>query len=343
MATLYDRLAAVKAAQYGANAPGYRPPGTPAARPRGVTASDIFFSAADLYASSTSSSDLGTGVQTPHFNNYQEFMAWIQAGGQKQHTTSEVNYNIRPAMDAADDKAASLIDGYTHDSFQMQPKDAPEGYSPIYQWNDQYYRKVAQEEAVEGFRELPRWQQLAWARAAEVLGGGSRTRESTYAHYVSMSGDLSARGINRDPIELLMEDVASGYMPNVFKDGSDDDSSGGGGYGGGGFGGGGSTTSLMNEEDARAVVNALSSQMLGRTVSDKEFKRYYETILDLQRSNPQKVVETGDGAEVTDPIGMDGLRYNLEEDMRGTKDYVTNAISTQAIGLLEQYIQSRRV
>jgi hypothetical protein len=100
----------------------------------------------------------------------------------------------------------------------------------------------------------------------------------------------------------------------------------------------------MNEEDARAVVNNLANQMLGRTVSDKEFKMYYQNLLQLQRENPQTVEFTDDGGtEVMSPIGSDGLRYNLEEQMRNTEDFVTNTVGQQGMAMMEQYIASRRL
>lgn len=120
---------------------------------------------------------------------------------------------------------------------------------------------------------------------------------------------------------------------------------GGGGGGGGSWGGGGGGAgqiNLMNENDARAVVNSLASQMLGRTVSEKEFKSYYDSLLKLQKENPSTVTFDEDGNTVVEqPIGSEGLQYNLEQQMRNTEDFVTNSIGTQALDLLEAYIAKR--
>lgn len=257
-------------------------------------------------------------------------------------------YKYRPAIDARNSKAASLIAGTTYDSLRSIPVDAPPNTVVPVQYSDQYYEKVDQAEAVGRFRLLPQWQQQAWANAAEALGGGTRTAESTYAKYVEISGYLSARGISKDPLDLLLEDTESGYMPKGLLDGNFDDGSGGGGGfygGGGGFGGGGAgQINLMNEQDARAVVNSLAAEMLGRTVNEKEFQQYYKSLLALQRKNPSTVtVDDAGNTVVQDPVGADGLRYNLEEQMRNTEDFVTNAVGTQALDFLESYIQTRRV
>lgn len=280
------------------------------------------------------------------YNKQQQASPAVSSGNSYTGTI----YKYRAAQDARNDRAASIIAGTTYDSFRLQPKDLPpQAMAPLLQWQDQYYEKVAQEEAVGNFRLLPRWQQVAWANAAEALGGGSRTAESTYSNYVEMSGYLSAKGVNKDPLDLLMEDIDSGYMPKnlLSPDFEDSSGGGGGGYGGGGFGGGGGGAgqiNLMNESDARAVVNSLASEMLGRTVSEKEFQSYYKSLLALQTQNPSTVsVDESGNTVVSESIGADGLRYNLEQQMRNTEDFVTNSIGTQALDFLESYIQTRRI
>lgn len=189
--------------------------------------------------------------------------------------------------------------------------------------------------------------QRAWmkqvAEAIHPLKGAKSLWEEAVA-----AAQLSAQmGEYKTPFAILQDLYGSGAQAGAG-DGSSSSSYGGyGGYGGGGYssGGGGTTTvNLMNEEDARAVVNTLSTQMLGRTVSEKEFQGYYKGLLQMQRKNPQEVSYGDDGTvEVTAPVGADGLRYGLEEDMRNTKAFVTNQVGTQALGLLQQYIESRRV
>lgn len=170
----------------------------------------------------------------------------------------------------------------------------------------------------------------------------SKTGTGVWEDAVAASMSKSQRGEYVTPLSIALgwlEEWQTNFKP-------EDDGGGSGSYGGGGFGGGGGAgqINLMNEEDARAVVNSLASQMLGRTVNEKEFQQYYKSLLSLQRANPSSVsVDDAGNTVVQDPMGAEGLRYNLEEQMRNTEDFVTNSVGTQAIGLLEKYIQSRRI
>jgi hypothetical protein len=267
-----------------------------------------------------------------------------QAGAVEAAAIMSTHMNVLPAQDARDAGAAS-IGQYAHDSFRWTDQ---AGIDQILSVSDVAYTKMTQEDAVNAFNELPWYQRDIFARAAEALGGGNRSAQSTYTSYVERSGLASRSGKNMDPYHILLEDIASGAMPKWLLHGEDDPGyMGGSGGGGGGFGGGGAggdRIDLMNEQDARAVVNSLASQMLGRTVDDKEFNKYYKSILQLQKENPSSV-EVGDDGTVTaqQAIGNEGLKYNLEEQMRQTGDFVDTAIGTQGLALLEQFIQKRSI
>lgn len=233
-------------------------------------------------------------------------------------------YRNRPAQDARDARAASIIAGYTHDSFRLQPRDlSPEVMQPIVSFNDQYYEKVDQEEAEGRFRLLPAWQQEAWANAAQALGGGPRTAESTYNNYVDISGYLSARGINKDPLDLLSEDVASGYMPpSLFGGSSADDGSsgssyysggGGGGYGGGG-GGGGGQVSLTNPTSAKGLLLQTMQQALGRNPTDREYSQFLKILNEAEMANPQTVSVEGDNVVASGGVDPGVLALEFAQD-----------------------------
>jgi hypothetical protein len=281
-------------------------------------------------------------------NKYQTMAAANKAAQEAAPLAGAPTYtylNVLPVQDQRDAGAASIAQ-YVHDSYRWTDRT---GTEQILSVNDVGYTKMTQEDAVNQFNELPWYQRDIFARAAEALGGGNRNAQSTYASYVERSGLASRKGLNMDPYHILLEDIASGAMPKWLLHGEDDpDYMGGGGGGGGGFGGGGGAggdrIDLMNEQDARAVVNSLANQMLGRTVSDSEFKKYYDSILELQKTNPSSI-EVGDDGTVTaqQAIGSEGLKYNLEEQMRQTGDFVDTAIGTQGLALLEQFIQKRSI
>jgi hypothetical protein len=269
-----------------------------------------------------------------------------QAAAVEAATPTYTYMNALSAQEARDSGAAS-IGQYVHDSFRWTDR---AGIDQVLGVTDVAYTKMTQEDAVNNFNELPWYQRDIFARAAEALGGGNRSAQSTYESYVERSGLASRKGLNMDPYHILLEDIARGAMPKWLLHGEDDpDFMGGGGSGGGGgFGGGGgggdTRIDLMNEQDARAVVNSLASQMLGRTVDDKEFQKYYKSILELQKENPSTVEVGADGTVTAQQsIGNEGLKYNLEEQMRQTGDFVDTAIGTQGLALLEQFIQKRSI
>jgi hypothetical protein len=234
-------------------------------------------------------------------------------------------FKYRPALDARESKAASMVAGVAHDSFRLQPRDlSPEVMRPIVSWTDQYYEKMDKEEAEGLFRTLPAWQQQAWANAAEALGGGTRTKESTFNNYVEMSGYLSARGINKDPFDLLAEDVATGYMPPSLFDGPAVDTGssgssyyggGGGGYGGGG-GGGGGQVSLTNPTSAKGLLMQTMQQALGRNPTQNEYSQFLKILNEAEMANPQTVSVEGDvvvGSGGVDP-GVLALEFAQDQE-----------------------------
>lgn len=230
-------------------------------------------------------------------------------------------FKYRPALDARESKAASMVAGVAHDSFRLQPRDlSPEVMRPIVSWTDQYYEKMDKEEAEGLFRTLPAWQQQAWANAAEALGGGPRTAESTFNNYVEMSGYLSARGINKDPFDLLAEDVATGYMPPSLFDGPavDTGSSGSSYYGGGGggYGGGGGQVSLTNPTSAKGLLMQTMQQALGRNPTQNEYSQFLKILNEAEMANPQTVSVEGDvvvGSGGVDP-GVLALEFAQDQE-----------------------------
>jgi hypothetical protein len=103
---------------------------------------------------------------------------------------------------------------------------------------------------------------------------------------------------------------------------------------------------LTNPEDARAVINQLSLQMLGRTVTDREFKTYYKSLTELEMSSPQTVRmdvdDKGNPVQVVEGgLGAEGRTAALQESLRDSKDYNEYTIGSQSADLMMQYLQKR--
>ena len=210
-------------------------------------------------------------------------------------------YNFRPSWDARNDGAAVRVAGYAHDSLRSQPITDPANVSRPVSWNDPIYERFAVDS--EGQARSQTWSQLsemerwAWINAAEALGGGPRTGESTYGNYLAKSSMAVTAGYNRTAWDFLMDDIAAGFMPQNILGGpnalveSDSSSSsyssysGGGGYGGGGGGGGGSV-SLTNPTSARGLLMQTMQSVLGRNPSNDEYKTFLQVLNEAEMANP---------------------------------------------------------
>ena len=217
----------------------------------------------------------------------------------------------------------------------------------MYTHYSQYYHYVPVTTAQGGnlVNTLPRWQWDLFNAVAQARGGMSNVN-SIFDEYAARSAYETGFGRNYSPTDLLLADLADGRVTL-----GDDGSGGGGGYygGGGGFGGGGGSVgsvNLTNPEDARAVINQLSLQMLGRTVTDREFKTYYKSLTELEMSSPQTVRmdvdDEGNPVQVVEGgLGAEGRTAALQESLRDSKDYNEYTIGSQSADLMMQYLQKR--
>lgn len=182
-----------------------------------------------------------------------------------------------------------------------------------------------------------------------VATGLNTNARGLWNDYVSYSSELANIGIFKDPLTLFWEEFGPGGVNDTTASLS---TSSGGYYGGGSYGGGGggttATVNLSNEEDARAVINQLATQMLGRTVSEREFKKYFQALRDLESANPQTVTfgtdADGNPATVVEGgLGAEGRQAALMDSLRSAKDYNEYTIGSRAVDLMGQYLQERGV
>lgn len=210
---------------------------------------------------------------------------------------------------------------------------------------------------------------LARTKHSNSTGG------SMWDAFTKQSLFLADSGIIKSPYDLAAEWAADGGgvyweargLPNP---GMGDGGGGGGGgyygggggyYGGGGYSGGGGGGSgdgqtqratrfdLSNEEDARAVIDTLAMQMLGRNVTDNEFSRFYSQLVSLERANPTKVkATTNEDGSVTETVTEQGLSAEartkaLRDMLKGSDDYAEYTIGTTALGLMANYLRAKGV
>ena len=131
---------------------------------------------------------------------------------------------------------------------------------------------------------------------------GGRSGKVQYENFVDQSAAQLANGTGLTPMTLAYQyAVGIGWI----KDGSAVGGSGpGGGSGGGGGGGGGAAPVAAGPDAVKRVMDSLANDLLGRTLSDKEFRRYYGSYRSAFAGNP----------------GMDMQQHGTEA-LQGNDDY----------------------
>lgn len=131
--------------------------------------------------------------------------------------------------------------------------------------------------AVSGWYDhMPQWGGLFQSIAYSMSGSRGSAR-STYEDFVQMAqGRKDERGNPVTPVQLAMEFANK----NGIK-------IGGMGPGGGGGGGGGAAgPKPIDEAGIRRAMDSVSTSLIGRTLSDKEFKQYYHSYTKDFGGNP---------------------------------------------------------
>ena len=114
---------------------------------------------------------------------------------------------------------------------------------------------------------------------------------------------------------------------------------------GGGTGGGGPTSFVThaNESDVRALADSLAQEMIGRTISDKEFKRMYKRVRKEEMESPRTTRIEG-GVQVTE-TGMTDLERQevLQEVLREKPEWEQYQMTTGVLDAMNNAIQATGV
>ena len=113
----------------------------------------------------------------------------------------------------------------------------------------------------------------------------------------------------------------------------------------GGAGGGGPTSFVThaNESDVRALADSLAQEMIGRTISDKEFKRMYKRVRTEEMESPRTTRIEG-GVQVTE-TGMTDLERQevLQEVLREKPEWEQYQMTTGVLDAMNNAIQKTGV
>lgn len=160
--------------------------------------------------------------------------------------------------------------------------------------NPFYNQWVSKADASNLFTDLPDWQRKMFANMAAAKGGNT-TPESVYKKYVTMSATRSKSGIIATPGELAYNDINEGKVPYSASGERD-------GGGSRSYTGPVSRVTQLGDEDIRRMANDESMNLIGRDVTDEEFKKIMTAVRRAESRNPS--VSGGRGASRTDISGL---------------------------------------
>lgn len=184
--------------------------------------------------------------------------------------------------------------------------DTTSGLSPT--WMTE--RPMSADDIVGEFGALPNATRDALDRLAKAIDYRG-TGASLWAKAVATSQTLLARGVRMAPMAIIQGWVADGT-------GTPDPPSGGGGYGGGGA----MAPQPADSTSIRRAMDQVSTGLLGRTLSDKEFNAYYKSYTSVFAGNPDM-----------DPT------QDMIEAARTEDDYQEYQVATKFAGALQSVLK----
>lgn len=186
----------------------------------------------------------------------------------------------------------------------------PQGVAGASDYDSTVYNTRVPKAQVPGFYSLPASEQAMFTRAAKAVHP-LKTGASFYEELTEASWDLSKTGVYKSPQSLAYSVLTGG----LYGDG------GGGGGGGGGFGGG-AAPQPADASAVRRAMDTLSRNMLGRTLSNREFRDYYKQYKTEFAGNPDVDMQQN---------GIEALQRN--------DDYQEYQVATKFASAMESVIR----
>jgi hypothetical protein len=119
------------------------------------------------------------------------------------------------------------------------------------------------------------------------------------------------------------------------------DAGGGGSRGGGGYTGPQKTVTLQNEDDLRRMADQLSSQLVGRAVSDDEFKKALKRVRSAERENPT-ITTPSTGMTVSEAgLSAEGRQDILQRSLAKNPEAKDFTMATQMMSWFDEWLGGR--
>ena len=140
-----------------------------------------------------------------------------------------------------------------------------------------------------------------------------------------------AASFNVSPLDLLKEGQAA-YL-------------GSGGYGSGGSGGSGGTSKSYtnaNKADVRVLANAISEDMIGRRITDKEFDRMLKKVRKEENKSPTITTRSGKTTRTKEGITDAERQEVLEGVLRENPEWKKYQMDVAALDYTRDFIREQR-
>jgi len=202
------------------------------------------------------------------------------------------------------------------------------------------FNNLSKSEAISEWENPEGYLSVEVKRSIETLAKAMdyrKTGRGLWKTAIDASYAASARGIRKSPFEVLQE-TSNEFFNSGGSIGGD---SGNGDSSGSGYSGPVTNTTFANEKDLRMMAEQLSSQLVGRGVTDDEFKKALARVRKAEANNPSvstpgigsSVSETGLSTEGRQDVLMKALTKNPE-----SQDFT---MATKMMGLFNNYIEGR--
>lgn len=210
----------------------------------------------------------------------------------------------------------------------------PFGYEPA--------RYLGRDLMPAGPKQVPYNQAVNYLNEVRGKGGKEYKTFLSQLQRYNNSESTSASGVEGMWKNVLDDAEASGVNAmDLLQRGTKIPDGGGGGRGSGGYSGPTSSVTLMNERDLRATADAVASTVVGRGISDDEFKKILKQVRTAERAEPTVSVP-GVGSSVSMPgLSAEGRQDIIREALMKGPEAEDYSKATTMMNIFNKALESR--
>lgn len=171
---------------------------------------------------------------------------------------------------------------------------------------------------------------------------GGRSGSALFTRYVRESKRLSDSGIRKSPLDIV---YGVAYKKGILKDDgtftAPEDMESGGGRNRGGYTGPTATRTFANEEDLRRTADTLGAELLGRAVTEDEFKRVMKKIRSAETSQPTVTTSTPGSTMSQQGLTAEGRGDIMRDIIAKGPEAQEFTKATEVVGWFNEWLERR--